>query len=192
MERQTVIDMIEKVISSIANLNGFVNIFNDFTAHPRSKKEIRDFCEQYVLDVFLSAGDLKTTYTQMTIEPTRLNCIELVYRIANHPTLQTEALLKTVKSNMDACIDSILLLVSESVESLDKDNTPELGYKITQINQALCLMRNIFTTVRDVPITKETFPAFQQTYEKDDYLHCQFDEIVRETQKHFKTLSASN
>lgn len=156
-QHQNVIDNVEYVLSDLTKLRHFTDTINQFVSTPKSKKAIREFSEQYLLDKVFSSGDVNPVYSRLTLSATDIN-IDMLHRALSHDTQLISQLKSALKKKISITYESGLCAVKNTYLITDKD-TDEGKAKAEQLVHALGKINAIFATARQLPIDVEQFTA---------------------------------
>lgn len=151
IDRQTTITSIESIADDIVNLRKLSSIINDFFSIPHTKKEIRNFSEKYLLDNFLTANELNSLYSQLTIEESLFNS-DVVKNMIYNSNFTFKDSLNRFKLKVKKCLSNILFLIAEINDSIIESSLSNKLKYIDSLFNKIIKIESIFQTARQLPV----------------------------------------
>lgn len=187
MERQPVIDSLEAIARDLESMSGFILLIGDFTNKAVSKKQVREFCEEYVLDTFMAAGDLKPLYAKLSIEASTNNGWALKQAIADGHTVKATEMVTNLRNRLCKALDGVFSVVASTNTELADKGFPDLAERVMALRRAVCKIKSIFITSRQLPINIDQFPELEVIGDDDnDYLTKDLGQIITLVKESFK------
>lgn len=187
MERQPVIDSLESIARDIESMSGFILLITDFTSKAVSKKQVREFCEEYVLDTFMSATDLKPLYARLSIEASTNNGWTLRQAIADGHTVKATEMVTNLRNRLCKALDGVFSVVANTNIELAEKGFPDLAERVMALRRAVCKIRSIFITSRQLPINIDQFPELEVIGDNDEYLTKDLGQIIDSVKEGIKS-----
>lgn len=178
-DHQNVVENIEYVLSDIDKLRSFTTVIKSFLSQPRTKREIRDFSEKYLLDTVFSAGELNPIYTRLMLDSTDINVDMLQTAISDVKNPLVAQLKNAIKKKMSITYESGLCAVQNEYIETNKE-TEEGKARCIELGKSLGKINAIFATARQLPIDVGQFADLAVSENKEVDLSRPINETVNE------------